>query len=138
MKVFAFDVDDTLDLDIPLSSSFQDARGWAKYRPGPVRLDHITELRSVGHVVGICGNWRALSYYRPDWQQYFGFIGPVESSFKASFLQGLKRGLQYNPEITAFVMVGNIAQTAIGDDRRVAKQSGWEFQKETEFVDRLK
>ncbi len=45
MAVYAFDVDDTLEVS-----------------EGPVKLSDLVDLREHGHIVGLCGNWgRAAS-----------------------------------------------------------------------------
>ena len=44
MKVYAFDVDETLYLS-----------------HGPVQWEALVALRAEGHVLGLCGNWAAVT-----------------------------------------------------------------------------
>ena len=44
MRLYAFDVDDTLELS-----------------GGPVRLSDVVRLRRDGHIVGLCGNWAIVT-----------------------------------------------------------------------------
>jgi hypothetical protein len=44
MKVYAFDVDETLYLS-----------------HGPVQWEALVALRAEGHVLGLCGNWSAVT-----------------------------------------------------------------------------
>ena len=52
MVVYAFDVDDTLEVS-----------------NGPVKLADLVKLREAGHIVGLCGNWAMVTQHRPGWQQ---------------------------------------------------------------------
>ena len=68
MKVYAFDVDHTLELSA-----------------GPVRFADVVKLREDGHIVGICGNWGAVTRFVGGWHNLFSFIGPIGST-KADML----------------------------------------------------
>ena len=48
MKVYAFDVDETLYLS-----------------HGPVQWEALVALRAEGHVLGLCGNWAAVTLQVP-------------------------------------------------------------------------
>jgi len=85
MKIYAFDVDDTLD-----------ASG------GPVSIMSVRSLRDQGHIVGLNGNWAVIVQAVPLWHRIFSFIGPMEMS-KDSFLTQLKKILADD-----YIMVGNI------------------------------
>jgi len=60
MKVYAFDVDETLDIS-----------------GGPIPLSRVAELRDAGHIVGICGNFAVVTLQVPTWASLFSFIGPM-------------------------------------------------------------
>jgi hypothetical protein len=59
MKVYAFDVDETLYLS-----------------HGPVQWEALVALRAEGHVLGLCGNWAAVTLQVPEWHRVLSFIGP--------------------------------------------------------------
>ena len=59
MKVYAFDVDETLYLS-----------------HGPVQWETLVALRAEGHVLGLCGNWAAVTLQVPEWHRVLSFIGP--------------------------------------------------------------
>jgi len=69
MKVYAFDVDETLDIS-----------------GGPIPLSRVAELRDAGHIVGICGNFAVVTLQVPTWASLFSFIGPMAMT-KADFLR---------------------------------------------------
>jgi hypothetical protein len=58
MKVYAFDVDETLYLS-----------------HGPVQWEALVALRAEGHVLGLCGNWAAVTLQVPEWHCVLSFIG---------------------------------------------------------------
>ena len=59
MVVYAFDVDETLELS-----------------NGPVKLADLVVLREHGHIVGLCGNWAMVTQQCPDWHRICSFVGP--------------------------------------------------------------
>jgi hypothetical protein len=87
MKVYAFDVDETLYLS-----------------HGPVQWEALVALRAEDHVLGLCGNWAAVTLQVPEWHRVLSFIGPsLIGTDKAYFLATIK---QYVPA-EEHVMVGN-------------------------------
>src|SRR5437773_8386089 len=104
MKVYAFDVDHTLELSA-----------------GPVRFADVVRLREDGHIVGICGNWGAVTRFVGGWHNLFSFIGPIGST-KADMLVQLATYIPAEEHI----MVGNdpsvFGQSADSD---TAAQAGW-------------
>src|SRR5665213_2541543 len=87
MKVYAFDVDETLYLS-----------------HGPVQWEALVALRAEGHVLGLCGNWAAVTLQVPEWHGVLSFIGPgLIGTSTASFHITRK---QYVPA-EEHVMVGN-------------------------------
>lgn len=63
MNIYAFDVDETLDVSA-----------------GPVSLASIDELKRGGDIVGLSGNWAVVVQTVPLWHRLFSFIGPMEMS----------------------------------------------------------
>jgi hypothetical protein len=107
MKVYAFDVDETLYLS-----------------HGPVQWEALVALRAEGHVLGLCGNWAAVTLQVPEWHRVLSFIGPsLIGTDKANFLATIK---QYVPA-EEHVMVGNdhsLRAYVSPDDRRAADAGG--------------
>jgi hypothetical protein len=58
MKIYAFDVDDTLD-----------ASG------GPVSILSVRSLRDQGHIVGFNGNWAVVVQAVPLWHRFVYPLG---------------------------------------------------------------
>ena len=89
---------------------------------------------SEGHVVGLCGNWAAVTLQIPEWHRVLSFIGPsLIGTDKANFLATIK---QYVPA-EEHVMVGNdhsLRAYASPDDRRAADAAGWRFLSEGAFA----
>jgi hypothetical protein len=113
MNVYAFDVDDTLEVS-----------------GGPITLTSIGDLREQGHIVGLNGNWAVVVQTVSMWHHMFSFIGPMEMS-KAAFLNQLKTHIPAKD----YVMVGNIlGVSGASDDQGAAHLAGWRFIKETEFA----
>jgi len=117
MKVYAFDVDETLYLS-----------------HGPVQWEALVALRAEGHVLGLCGNWAAVTLQVPEWHRVLSFIGPsLIGTDKAHFLAVIK---QYVPA-EEHVMVGNdhsLRAYASPDDRGAADAAGWRFLSEGAFA----
>jgi len=113
MKIYAFDVDDTLD-----------ASG------GPVSIMSVRSLRDQGHIVGLNGNWAVIVQTVPLWHRIFSFIGPMEMS-KDTFLTQLKTYIRADE----YIMVGNIkGVSGASDDEGAADLAGWRFIKESDFA----
>jgi hypothetical protein len=112
MRVFAFDVDETLEVS-----------------GGPVKLRALLRLREGGDIVGICGNWPVLVQALPVWHQLVSFIGPVRLR-KDEFLAEIADHIPAEEHI----MVGNIAGVSgASDDQGAAERAGWRFISEREF-----
>jgi hypothetical protein len=113
MKLYAFDVDDTLEVS-----------------GGPISIATVGHLRDQGHIVGINGNWAVLVQAVSTWHRIFSFIGPMEMS-KDSFLNQLKAYIRAED----YIMVGNIkGVSGASDDQGAANLAGWRFIKESEFA----
>jgi hypothetical protein len=114
MKIYAFDVDDTLEVS-----------------GGPISIVSIGELKSHGHIVGLNGNWAVVVQSVPLWHHIFSFIGPMEMS-KDMFLNQLKTYIRADD----YIMVGNIKGVSGGsDDNGAADLAGWRFIKESDFAE---
>jgi hypothetical protein len=114
MKIYAFDVDDTLEVS-----------------GGPITVVSVAELKSRGHIIGLNGNWAAVVQWVPQWHRIFSFIGPMEMS-KDIFLNQLKTYIQAED----YIMVGNIKGVSGGsDDSGAAQLAGWRFIKESDFAE---
>lgn len=111
--VYAFDVDDTLEVS-----------------RGPVTLASLVELYNEGNILGVCGNFAMVTLYVPGWHRLFSFIGPI-SLHKADFLACLKA---YIPA-KDYVMVGNGGEIeGQSRDQEAAHLAGWRFLFEQEFA----
>jgi len=110
MKIYAFDVDDTLDVS-----------------GGPVSLAQLARLRLNGHVVGLCGNYAVFCQKVKEWHRLISFIGAIGTS-KAAFLSNLKVFLR---PYDSYVMVGNEI------DKIEAHNAGWEFVYAEDFKEGL-
>ena len=113
MKIYAFDVDDTLEV-----------------AGGPVSVKSIADLKPAGDVVGLNGNWAVVVQKVPLWHHIFSFIGPMEMS-KDVFLRQIKAYIRADD----YIMVGNILGVSGGsDDQGAASLAGWRFIKESDFA----
>jgi hypothetical protein len=113
MKIYAFDVDDTLEVS-----------------GGPVSIVSVGSLKRQGHVAGLNGNWAMAVQSVPLWHRIFSFIGPMEMS-KVIFLNQLKTYIRADD----YIMVGNIKGVSGGsDDEGAASSAGWRFIKESDFA----
>ncbi len=113
MNVYAFDVDETLEVSA-----------------GPVKLQQIVELCVEGHILGICGNYAKVTMMVVNWHDFFSFIGPMEMP-KAAFLRQIK---MYVPA-DDYIMVGNIkGVSGASDDQGAAIEAGWRFIQEKNFA----
>jgi len=121
MKVYAFDVDDTLEVS-----------------HGPVKLESLMELRRQGHIIGLCGNIQPMMCVN-GWWHLISFFNYAQC--KNVFLWELKNLTSYAEE---HVMVGNIGpldartyhipQTGGSDDMSQALAAQWRFIKEDDFA----
>jgi len=110
--VFAFDVDETLEISM-----------------GPVPISALVELRSQGHIVGICGNMEVFCRL-PNWHEIASFIGQGYCT-KEAFLYNLKLNIRADD----YVMVGNRqGVTGASNDEGAALKAGWRFILERDFV----
>jgi len=113
MKIYAFDVDDTLEVS-----------------GGPVSMASVGSLRNQGHIVGLNGNWAAVVQTVPLWHRMFSFIGPMGIS-KDIFLNQLKTYIGADD----YIMVGNVkGVSGASDDEGAADLAGWRFIKESDFA----
>jgi hypothetical protein len=113
VKVYAFDVDETLEIS-----------------GGPIRMAQVEELRTRGHVIGICGNLAPVLLKLKEWPNVFSFIGPIGLP-KEDFLRRLRQVLPAEDH----VMVGNVlGVSGASDDKGAAERSGWRFIKESAFA----
>jgi hypothetical protein len=111
-KIYAFDVDETLEIS-----------------GGPVRLGMLLDLKSQGHILGLCGNWAVVTRNLPWWACLFSFFNA--GADKAPFLVQVKT---YVPA-EDYVMVGNIKDVSgASDDAGAAAAAGWRFIRESEFA----
>jgi hypothetical protein len=116
MNIYAFDVDDTLWLS-----------------NGPVQLQQLVYLKQNGHVLGLCGNWAAVTQLLTGWGFLFSFIGPMEMG-KAGFLNQIKTFIRAEH----YIMVGNDGDgETVSADRQAAEIAGWEFVPERDFKEGL-
>lgn len=120
MKVYAFDVDECLEIS-----------------NGPVTLKMMEELREEGHIIGICGNMGVFCQV-PDWHKRVSFLGQGVTPSKAHFLHNLKLNIPYAED---WIMVGNVlgALNSLGfvcqsPDSEMARMAGWRFIKEDDFA----
>ena len=113
MKIYAFDVDDTLEVS-----------------GGPISIVSVGGLKAQGHIVGLNGNWAVVVQAVPVWHRIFSFIGPMEMS-KDIFLNQLKTYIRADD----YIMVGNVkGVSGASDDRGAADLAGWRFIKESDFA----
>ena len=113
MKIYALDVDDTLEVS-----------------GGPISILTLRGLTAEGHIVGLNGNWAVAVQSVPQWHRIFSFIGPMEMS-KDIFLNQLRTYIRADD----YVMVGNIqGVSGASDDEGAANRAGWRFIKESDFA----
>ena len=113
MKIYAFDVDDTLEVS-----------------GGPISIVSVGNLKPEGHIVGLNGNWAVVVQSVPLWHLIFSFIGPMEMP-KDIFLNQLKTYISADD----YIMVGNIkGVSGASDDAGAANLAGWRFIKESDFA----
>lgn len=118
MKCYAFDVDETLEI--------------SPSTPGPVTLAMLIELRQQGHILGLCGNWAAVTMQVNGWHFLFSFLGQMNMQ-KHEFLISLRQFIRAED----FVMVGNDHSRKAHvspNDALYAKLAGWRFICEDDFA----
>ena len=104
MKIYAFDVDDTLEVS-----------------GGPISIASVESLKPQGHIVGLNGNWAVVVQSVRVWHRIFSFIGPMEMS-NDCFLNQLKTYILADD----YIMVGNIkGVSGTSDDEGAAGLAGW-------------
>jgi hypothetical protein len=114
MRLYAFDVDDTLEIS-----------------NGPVRLADMQALRASGHIVGLCGNWGLFTRSVRDWHKQVSFIGPMRLT-KTDYLIELRTHVFAE----SYVMVGNDPRIfGASDDATAAREAGFRFIREFEFAE---
>ena len=113
MKIYAFNVDDTLEVS-----------------GGPISIVSVGGLKAQGHIVGLNGNWAVVVQTVPVWHRIFSFIGPMEMS-KDIFLNQLKTYIRADD----YIMVGNVkGVSGASDDEGAADLAGWRLIKESDFA----
>ena len=106
MRIYAFDVDDTLEVS-----------------GGPISIASVGSLKPQGHIVGLNGNWAVVVQTVPLWHRIFSFVGPMDMS-KDTFLKQLRTYIPADD----YIMVGNIKGiSGASDDQRAAKLARWRF-----------
>lgn len=129
MKVYAFDVDETLEIS-----------------NGPVLLSAMDELREQGHIVGICGNWGLYVQAVPDWHRRISFLncsaaflgdGTKVAGDKGSWLKHFASFVKADE----YVMVGNregrinsLGFMCASKDEEAAVKARWRFILEDDFA----
>ena len=112
MNIYAFDVDETLEVSA-----------------GPIPITKLRELARE-HIVGLCGNWALFVNSVRDWHTFISFVGPMEMT-KEAFLEQLATHVKADH----YFMVGNIVGiSGASDDRGAAEKAGWQFIKENEII----
>lgn len=113
MKLYAFDVDETLAI-----------------AGGPVQVDDLVILHGDGDIVGICGNFAVMVQKVPNWWYFISFLGSMGMT-KPEFLTQLST---YVPA-DEYIMVGNIfGVSGSSHDSEAAQEAGWRFIKESNFA----
>jgi hypothetical protein len=112
MKVYAFDVDETLSI-----------------AGGPVTVDQLVELRKRGDLVFICGNWAKFVASVNPWIHVVNGMN-IGAPSKHLFLQEIKRYISAEE----YVLVGNEAQ----GDYLHAQIADWVFVEARNFKEGLK
>ena len=115
MNVYAFDVDETLEIS-----------------GGPVTFASLVSLRQEGHILGLCGNWGLITLNVDGWHNLFSFVGQFGPT-KAEFLSALMRYVKCEE----VVMVGNDhsrKQHMSPDDATAARIAGCRFICEDDFA----
>ena len=113
MKLYAFDIDETLEIS-----------------RGPVTLRMMEELREQGHIVGLCGNWGFFCQAVPDWYKRISVIVNLGTPKDWA----MKHFMTY-VHVDEFILVGNeLNVTGASDDKGSAERAGWRFIREDAFA----
>ena len=123
MKVYAFDVDETLEIS-----------------NGPVFLSDIMALKQAdGVCVGLCGNWGKFFALVHRWQDYISFFNGFID--KKEYMKLLREHSGPYMGATEFVMVGNqkgrtnsLGFVTESADSAAAAYAGWRFILEDDFA----
>ena len=122
MKVYAFDVDETLECS-----------------NGPIPLQAMLDLRREGHIVGLCGNLHCFMERVHNWHDYISFTLNFDTLLTLGGLlpkeYWLRTFLISCRNAEEYIMVGNImGVTGASDDKGAAEKAGWRFIGEKEFA----
>lgn len=118
VNLYLFDVDETLE---------------CSHLPGPVKISQLRNLRKQGHIVGLCGNFAAVTGSISDWYDFINVIGSFGLS-KSEFMIQMRMYIKAD----RYIMIGNILPgTTIISDRTEATMGGFEFIEEKEFEEGL-
>jgi hypothetical protein len=124
LKVFAFDVDDTLSIS-----------------NGPIPLEHLLELKAKGEAVGLCGNLHCFMERVPDWPRYISFTMNFDTLYTLGGLlpkeYWLRTFLVSCRNAEAYYFIGNeLGITGASDDKGSCERAGppWKFIREDEWM----
>lgn len=112
-KLYSFDVDHTL---------------WISN--GPITPTMLLELRQEGHILGLCGNFAAVTLQVEGWHNVFSFVNAGHAT-KDPFLIGLRTFVKADE----YIHVGNTGVIpGQSDDLGAAQRSGYRFISENAFA----
>lgn len=118
MKVYAFDVDHTLDVS-----------------NGPIPFTALKQLVEEGHIVGLNGNWAVVTNRVWGWWYHVSFLGPMAAT-KEQFLREISTFVPAEE----YIMVGNDTRDPkwggnfVSMDGEAAEKAGWRFINEESFA----
>lgn len=111
-----FDVDETLEIT-----------------GGPVKFTQLINLHSQGHIIGLCGNFAAVTLNTTGWHHLFSLI-KITGGRKHEWLTAVKK---YIPA-DRYIMIGNTnPQNSPYSDREEAQLANWEYIEEKQFKEGL-
>lgn len=138
IKIYAYDIDECL---------------WTSN--GPITETMLRQLRSEGHILGICGNLSAFLPRAPGWHEYisvtmnfdFGYVDP-KTGINLYNMHLIPKAIWLHcfqhvafPDAEEYVMVGNVfgQKNSLGivcgsRDNEAAAQAGWRFIDESSFA----
>jgi hypothetical protein len=102
MNIYAFDVDETLEVSA-----------------GPIQITKLRELAKE-HIVGLCGNWALFVKSVGDWHTFISFVGPMEMT-KEAFLEQLATHVKAD----SYFMVGSILDASSAGPLRVSRNCSY-------------
>jgi hypothetical protein len=106
MKIIMLDVDETLDVS-----------------GGKITFTDCLILKTKGYVLGLCGNYAAVTMKIPYWHHFFNILGSFYMS-KADFLTQIKNHVPAEE----YIMIGNTnPSNSPFSDRDEALKAGWKF-----------